>query len=122
MSRSTSRNILFVLIVATLALIAAHVRPPSPKPSPWSKLLRSKKKLLLRSKKKLLLRSKKRLPVEKEVIVEKEVPVEKEIVTIAYNGYFDKTFGPADTPIDVITRRSGQKVSQYRGCIQHHAL
>jgi multiple sugar transport system substrate-binding protein len=47
--------------------------------------------------------------VEKEVVVEKEVPVETEIVTIAYNGYFDKTFGPADTPIAVIREEVAKK-------------
>ena len=47
--------------------------------------------------------------VEKEVVVEKEVPVEQEVVTIAYNGYFDKTFGPADTPINVLREEVAKK-------------
>lgn len=51
--------------------------------------------------------------VVKEVQVEKvvtvEVPVEKEIVTIAYNGYFQKTFGPAVTPIEAIRQEVAKK-------------
>lgn len=53
----------------------------------------------------------KTVEVEKEVVVEKEVevPVETQVVTIAYNGYFDKTFGPADTPITVIREEVAKK-------------
>ena len=51
----------------------------------------------------------KTVEVEKEVVVEKEVPVETEVVTIAYNGYFNKTFGPADTPINVIRQEVAKK-------------
>jgi multiple sugar transport system substrate-binding protein len=51
----------------------------------------------------------KTVEVEKEVIVEKEVPVEAEVVTIAYNGYFNKTFGPADTPINAIRAEVAKK-------------
>ncbi len=47
--------------------------------------------------------------VIKTVEVEKQVPVEKQVVTIAYNGYFEKTFGPADPPIDVIRQEVAKK-------------
>ena len=46
---------------------------------------------------------------EVEVVVTVEVPVEKEIVTIAYNGYFQKTFGPAAPPIDAIREEVAKK-------------
>lgn len=36
--------------------------------------------------------------VEVEKVVTVEVPVKQEIVTLAYNGYFEKTFGPATHP------------------------
>jgi multiple sugar transport system substrate-binding protein len=42
------------------------------------------------------------VPVEVQVTELVEVESEKEIVTIAYNGYFTKTFGPADPPIDAL--------------------
>ncbi len=47
--------------------------------------------------------------VEVEKVVTVEVPVEKEIVTIAYNGYFQKTFGPAVTPIEAIRQEVAKK-------------
>ena len=47
--------------------------------------------------------------VEVEKVVTVEVPVEKEIVTIAYNGYFQKTFGPAVTPIEAIREEVAKK-------------
>ena len=40
--------------------------------------------------------------VEEAPAAAEEAPAEKVTVTIAYNGYFDKTFGPADTPINAI--------------------
>jgi len=87
MFRSMSRNILFTLIVVSLALIAVSCVAPQPQTVTVVETVE----------------------VEKEVVVEKEVPVEKEIVTIAYNGYFDKTFGPADTPITVIREEVAKK-------------
>jgi multiple sugar transport system substrate-binding protein len=47
--------------------------------------------------------------VEVEKVVTVEVPVEKETVTIAYNGYFEKTFGPAKPPIDAIREEVAKK-------------
>lgn len=47
--------------------------------------------------------------VEVEKVVTVEVPVEKETVTIAYNGYFQKTFGPAAPPIDAIKEEVAKK-------------
>ncbi len=38
-----------------------------------------------------------------------EPPAEKTIVTIAYNGYFNKTFGPADPPIKAIQAEVAKK-------------
>lgn len=46
---------------------------------------------------------------EVEKVVTVEVPVAKEIVTIAYNGYFEKTFGPAKPPIDAIREEVAKK-------------
>jgi multiple sugar transport system substrate-binding protein len=41
--------------------------------------------------------------IQTQVVQQTAVPpVEKTIVTIAYNGYFNKTFGPADPPIKAI--------------------
>jgi multiple sugar transport system substrate-binding protein len=47
--------------------------------------------------------------VEVEKVVTVEVPVNKETVTIAYNGYFEKTFGPAAPPIDAIREEVAKK-------------
>jgi len=47
--------------------------------------------------------------VEVEKVVTVEVPVEKETVTIAYNGYFQKSFGPAVTPIEAIRQEVAKK-------------
>lgn len=46
---------------------------------------------------------------EVEKVVTVEVPVAKEIVTIAYNGYFEKTFGPAKPPIEAIREEVAKK-------------
>jgi len=47
--------------------------------------------------------------VEVEKVVTVEVPVEKETVVIAYNGYFQKTFGPAVVPIEAIRQEVAKK-------------
>ena len=55
--------------------------------------------------------------IEKEVIqtvvvekeVEKEVVKEAEVVTIAYNNYFNATFGPADPPFEELKRAVAEK-------------
>lgn len=47
--------------------------------------------------------------VEVEKVVTVEVPVKQEIVTLAYNGYFEKTFGPAAPPIDAIREEVAKK-------------
>ena len=72
-------------------------------------------------------------PVQQTVVVEKTVqqtvvvqqtvaPVKKTVVTIAYNGYWLKTFGPAAPPLDVVKRRSGQEVPEHRDAVQSDAL
>ena len=47
--------------------------------------------------------------VEVEKVVTVEVPVKRETVTIVYNGYFEKTFGPAKPPIDAIREEVAKK-------------
>ena len=47
--------------------------------------------------------------VEVEKVVTVEVPVKRETVTIAYNGFFEKTFGPAKPPIDAIREEVAKK-------------
>jgi multiple sugar transport system substrate-binding protein len=51
------------------------------------------------------------VPVVQTQIVEKAAPTSgpKTVVTIAYNGYFNQTFGPADTPINVIRQEVAKK-------------
>lgn len=48
-------------------------------------------------------------PAEEESVAVEEAAPEEVTVTIAYNGYFDKTFGPADTPINVIREEVAKK-------------
>jgi multiple sugar transport system substrate-binding protein len=40
--------------------------------------------------------------IQTQVVQQTAAPTQKTIVTIAYNGYFNKTFGPADPPIKAI--------------------
>ena len=47
--------------------------------------------------------------VQVEKVVTVEVPVKRDTVTIAYNGYFEKTFGPAKPPIDAIREEVAKK-------------
>ncbi len=43
------------------------------------------------------------VPVQQTVVVTQTVPpTQKTVVTIAYNGYFNQTFGPAPTPLQAI--------------------
>lgn len=49
------------------------------------------------------------VPKEVEKVVTVEVPVKRETVTIAYNGYFQKTFGPAVSPIEAIRQEVAKK-------------
>jgi len=57
----------------------------------------------------------KQVPVTKEVIKEvtkevvKEVRVEKSVVTVAYNNYFNMTFGPAGTPFEELKKAVAAK-------------
>lgn len=62
------------------------------------------------------------VPVEQTVVVEKTVEVEStvevmqevEVVTIAYNNYFNMTFGPADPPIEAIRAAVAEKYPHIR--------
>lgn len=79
MSRlSSKKSILLIAVFALLALVVAGcqvVPAPVAQPAPAQ---------------------------DESAAVVQEAPAEKVTVTIAYNGYFDKTFGPADTPINAI--------------------
>jgi multiple sugar transport system substrate-binding protein len=49
-------------------------------------------------------------PVQQTVVVQQTVaPAKKTVVTVAYNGYWQKTFGPADPPLDVLKREVAKK-------------
>jgi multiple sugar transport system substrate-binding protein len=82
MSRSVSKTIVLLIVIGALALVAAQCTG-IPAAAPQT--------------------------VVETVEVVQTVEVEKEVVTLAYNGYFDKTFGPADTPITVLREEVAKK-------------
>ena len=47
--------------------------------------------------------------VQTQIVQQTVAPTAKTIVTIAYNGYFNKTFGPADPPIKAIQAEVAKK-------------
>jgi multiple sugar transport system substrate-binding protein len=49
------------------------------------------------------------LVVKETVIVEKQVPVEKQTVTISYNRFFNLSFGPGPSPLELIREAVAEK-------------
>src|SRR5512143_3288451 len=47
--------------------------------------------------------------IQTQVVEKPAAPTAKTIVTIAYNGYFNKTFGPAEPPIKAIQAEVAKK-------------
>ncbi len=110
MSGPISKSIVLIMIVATLALIAAQCGAVQPETVTVVETVVVEKEVQGETITVVeTVEVVQTVEVEKEVVVEKEVPVETEIVTIAYNGYFDQTFGPADTPITVIREEVAKK-------------
>jgi multiple sugar transport system substrate-binding protein len=99
------KKIVFVTLIVMMAVITVQCSVPPAEP------LVQTVEVERVVEKEVIVEKEVPVTVEKEVIVEveREVPVAKEIVTIAYNGYFDMTFGPADTPITVIREEVAKK-------------
>lgn len=93
MSKKTALFLMLLALVALAALAACAPAPAAPQVVQQTVVIEK--------------------PVQQTVVVEKPVPqtvvvpqtvapTKKTVVTIAYNGYFNKTFGPADPPIKAI--------------------
>lgn len=107
MSKSLMVKIALLAVVATLALIAAQCGP-APTPEKVVETVVVTKEV--QGETVTVVETVEVVKtVEVEKVVEKEVPVQQDVVTIAYNGYFNKTFGPADTPINVIRQEVAKK-------------
>ncbi|MBI4790750.1 MAG: extracellular solute-binding protein [Chloroflexi bacterium] len=111
----SKRNVcLTLLVLALLAAVAACAAPTPPPPQIVQQTVVVEKQVQQTVV----------VPVQQTVVVEKQatvvvpqtvvvqqtaVPAKKTIVTIAYNGYFNKTFGPADPPIKAIQAEVAKK-------------
>lgn len=99
MLRVFSKTVLLMIAVATLVLIVAGCGADQPEPETITVVETVE---VTREVEGQTITVVETVEVIQTVEPEREVPVAKEVVTLAYNGYFDQTFGPADTPITAL--------------------
>lgn len=101
-----SRNRKFCLILVTLMLVLPLLAACGPAPAAAPQVVRETVVVEKPVQQTVVVEK----PVQQTVIVQQTVaPVKKTVVTIAYNGYWLKTFGPEDPPLDVLKREVAKK-------------
>ena len=112
MSRTKALRLVLVSLMIVLPLLTSCAAPtPAAAPTPQvvEKVVTQVVEKQVEVEKPVIQTVQVEVPKEVEKVVTVEVPVNKEIVTIAYNGYFQKTFGPAAPPIDAIKEEVAKK-------------
>jgi multiple sugar transport system substrate-binding protein len=111
MSKHVTFRLVLVSLMIVLPLLAACAAPPPAPAEPQvvEKVVTQIVEKQVEVEKPVVQTVQVEVEKEVEKIVTVEVPVEKETVTLAYNGYFEKTFGPAAPPIDAIREEVAKK-------------
>ena len=103
MSRKRSSRWLILFALVLLLPVVASCAAPAAPAAPTPQIVQQTVVVPVQQTVEVPVQQTVEVPVQQTVVVTQTVPpTQKTVVTIAYNGYFNQTFGPAPTPLQAI--------------------